>query len=139
VDAVSRKEFWEMLMRLKGHDITILVSTPYMDEAELCDRVALIQNGHLLSVDRPENVIGNYSSKLLAISAADMYRLKKDLEMTEHAGSVHLFGQQLHLSSEKDVREELSAYLGKMGHRDLIIETVSPNIEDCFLDLMARD
>lgn len=139
VDAVSRKEFWEMLTRLKGHDITILVSTPYMDEAELCDRVALIQNGRLLSVDRPENVIGNYHSNLLAISAADMYRLKKDLEMTEHAGCVHLFGQKLHLSSEKDIREELSAYLGKKGHRDLSIETISPTIEDCFLDLMTRE
>jgi ABC-type multidrug transport system ATPase subunit len=139
VDAVSRKEFWEMLIRLKGHDITILVSTPYMDEAELCDRVALIQNGRLLSVDRPENVIGNYSSNLLAISAADMYRLKKDLEMTEYAGSVYLFGQRIHFSSEKDVREELSAYLEEKGHRDLNIETISPNIEDCFLDLMARD
>lgn len=140
VDAVSRREFWDMLMRLKGHEITIMVSTPYMDEAELCDRVALIQNGRILSVDKPENVIRNYSSSLLAISAPDLYRLKKDLEAFEHTVSVYLFGQKLHLSLKQvDIEEELSEYLTKKGHRDLSIETISPNIEDCFLDLMVRE
>ncbi len=139
VDAVSRKEFWEMLVRLKAHDITILVSTPYMDEAELCDRVALIQDGQILSVETPDKIIGNYNDRLLAIRAADLYQLKKDLEEYEYTNSAYLFGQDIHLTlRDVDKEKELKGYLVKMGHRDLSIDHIRPNIEDCFLDLMTR-
>ena len=97
VDAVSRKEFWEMLVRLKTHDITIMVSTPYMDEAEICDRVALIQNGRILSVDTPGNIIGQYRGKLLSVSSPDLYSLKLDLEAYVNTLSAYLFGQVLTL------------------------------------------
>ncbi len=138
VDAVSRKEFWEMLMRLKDHSITILVSTPYMDEAELCDRVALIQDGSILSVDTPENITGNYEGKLLAVRAEDLYQLKKDLAGYEHTLSVYLFGQNLHLTMmEKNSEKDLRSYLKTKGHGELRIDQINPNIEDCFLDLMA--
>jgi ABC-2 type transport system ATP-binding protein len=138
VDAVSRKEFWEMLMRLKDHRITILVSTPYMDEAELCDRVALIQDGNILSVDSPGNIIDNYKDKLLAVRAEDLYQLKKDLAEYEHTLSVYLFGQNLHLTMmEKNSEKDLRSYLEMKGHGELRIDQINPNIEDCFLDLMA--
>src|SRR5213079_3679686 len=79
VDAVSRKEFWEMLKRLKQQGITILVSTPYMDEATLCDRIALIQSGSILSIDTPENIVKAYPGELYAVKAKDMYKLAHDL------------------------------------------------------------
>ena len=63
VDPVSRKEFWEMLKRLKQQHITIVVSTPYMDEATLCDKIALMQNGKILSIDTPGNIIQILSRK----------------------------------------------------------------------------
>jgi ABC-type multidrug transport system ATPase subunit len=139
VDAVSRKEFWEMLMRLKSHSITILVSTPYMDEAELCDRVALIQNGRILSVDTPESIIGNYRGGIFAISSADIHRVKKDLEMYEFTLSVYLFGQHIHLNlKEGGSEKQLAVFLEEKGHGGARIESIRPNIEDCFLDLMVK-
>ncbi|MCK4855892.1 MAG: ABC transporter ATP-binding protein, partial [Bacteroidales bacterium] len=98
VDAVSRKEFWEMLIRLKGSDLTILVSTPYMDEAELCDRVALLQDGKLLSVNTPARIKENYQQQLWALRAENMYRLKSDLAGYENTRSVFLFGRDLHVT-----------------------------------------
>jgi ABC-type multidrug transport system ATPase subunit len=140
VDAVSRKEFWEMLLRLKDHDITILVSTPYMDEAGLCNRVALIQDGNVLSVDSPGAIIENYRGMLLAVSAGDLYQVKKDLGAWEHTSSVYLFGQHLHLTLDDDESEkELPAYLAEKGHGEAVIKTIEPGIEDCFLELMNRE
>ncbi len=139
VDAVSRKEFWEMLIQLKDHDITILVSTPYMDEAELCDRVALIQEGSILSLDTPGNIMGNFQKRLLSIKGRDIYQLKNDLEDYRNTGSVYLFGQHLHLTL-KDYREdkELRSYLSDKGHTNLEVKEIKPNIEDCFLELMTK-
>src|SRR5436853_3610962 len=79
VDPVSRKEFWEMLKRLKQQNITIVVSTPYMDEASLCDRIALIQNGKILSINTPEEIVKSFPNKLYKIKADNMYCLLKDL------------------------------------------------------------
>src|SRR6478609_5601917 len=78
VDVVSRKEFWEMLKRLKAQGISILVSTPYMDEASLCDRIALIQNGNIMSLDTPKNIIAGFPAKLYAVKSKDIYRLLKN-------------------------------------------------------------
>src|SRR5260221_2671046 len=79
VDLVSRREFWEMLKRLKAQNITIIVSTPYMDEANLCDRIALIQSGRILSIDTPANVIKAYPDNLYAIKADNMFHLLKNI------------------------------------------------------------
>jgi len=139
VDAVSGKEFWEMLVRLKTNEITIMVSTPYMDEAEICDRVALIQNGKILSVDTPGNIIGQYKGKILAISSPDLYSLKNDLESYVKTHSVYLFGQVLHLTiAEEESEKDLIKFLEKKGYKNLVVNKISPNIEDCFLDLMVK-
>ena len=139
VDAVSRKEFWEMLVRLKTHDITIMVSTPYMDEAEICDRVALIQNGRILSVDTPGNIIGQYRGKLLSVSSPDLYSLKLDLEAYVNTLSAYLFGQVLHLTlAEEDSEEDLEEFLEKKGYKDIVVNRIRPTIEDCFLALMVK-
>lgn len=140
VDAVSRKEFWEMLLRLKGSDLTILVSTPYMDEAELCDRVALLQDGKLLSVNTPARIKEVFEQQLWALRAENMYRLKNDLAGYGDTRSVFLFGQDLHITLKQEDRpEKLQAWLEKMGHKQIHIESIQPGVEDCFMELMSKE
>ena len=102
VDPVSRKEFWEMLKRLKQQDITIVVSTPYMDEATLCDRIALMQSGKILSIDTPENIIQSYPGNLYKIKSGKIYALLKDLNKYHNTLSCYTFGEYLHLSLKND-------------------------------------
>jgi len=141
VDAVSRKEFWEMLKKLKEKGITIMVSTPYMDEANLCDRVALIQKGNLLEVSTPESVIGNYQYPLYEVKSKDMNRLGIDLSQWPVARSVFRFGDCLHLSmknNETDIKS-LIDFLENRRHQQIEILNIIPNIEDCFMALMSED
>ena len=139
VDAVSRKEFWEMLKRLKEKDITIMVSTPYMDEASLCDRVALIQKGEIMRIDTPENIISQYNGNLFAVRTDNMYQLMKDLHQYEETISVFLFGQYLHLTVKNEHMNsgEIQNWLSLKEHRNIHIEKAKPNIEDCFMELMS--
>jgi len=96
VDPVSRKEFWEMLKRLKQQHITIVVSTPYMDEATLCDKIALMQNGKILSIDTPGNIIQSYPENLYKIKAGKIYDLLKDLNKYQYTLGCYTFGEYLH-------------------------------------------
>lgn len=138
VDAVSRQEFWEMLKKLQQKNITILVSTPYMDEATLCDRVALIQNGQILEVDTPTAVTNRFPSDLYKVSADNTYRLILDLRKYKKAESAFAFGQFVHLTSSPDTtnEQELESYLQAMKHTNINIEKVKPGIEDVFINLM---
>ncbi len=140
IDAVSRKEFWEMLMKLKERGITIIVSTSYMDEAGLCHRVGLIQNGHLLSVDAPEVIRNQFEEKLFAVRSYEMYRLVRDLESFKMIRTAFMFGQSVHitLSETRDPVNELTVYLEGLGHTDIQIEPLFPGIEDCFMELMTK-
>ncbi|MBV6652233.1 MAG: ABC transporter ATP-binding protein [Mameliella sp.] len=135
VDPVSRQEFWEMLKRLKAKDITILVSTPYMDEASLCDRVALIQDGAILEVNTPEELISQYDKPLLAVKTNNMYKLIQDLRQFEPAHSVFPFGEYVHLSLKQSIWPELIyGYLLDKGHLDIEIKRAMPTIEDIFME-----
>lgn len=139
VDTVSRKEFWEMLRRLKEEGITILVSTPYMDEATLCERIALIQSGRILSIDTPGKIISQYPEHLYAIKAAEMSRLLRDLRESEYVGSCFSFGEYHHITFNNDSdtnKNELISYLQSRSHRDIDLRPVTPTIEDCFIKLM---
>lgn len=138
VDAVSRREFWDMLKRLQDYGITILVSTPYMDEASLCNRVALIQKGHIMQVDSPEAIVSNYRHRLLAVSSDDMYRLKQDLEAHSDVHTAFLFGQFLHVSLKQPDTPlaRLHEYLVGRGHQHIHIEPAQAGIEDSFMELM---
>ncbi len=138
VDAVSRKEFWEMLIRLKEKGITILVSTPYMDEANLCDRVALIQNGEIMAIDKPEKVISSFGRKLWAVKSNSIYQLIKDLRAFEFIDTVFPFGEYLHITTkDKDLDIlEMKSVLSKKNHSDIEIKEIEANIEDCFMNLM---
>jgi ABC-type multidrug transport system ATPase subunit len=139
VDAVSRMEFWEMLRRLKESNITIIVSTPYMDEASLCDRVALIQGGKIMKISRPEEVVAGYTRELLAVKSGRFFELLTDLHACPGVHSVHAFGQSAHVAYDKTglSAETLRQYLNGSGHPDAVIEPIKPTIEDCFMELMV--
>jgi len=141
VDVVSRKEFWEMLKRLKEQGITILVSTPYMDEASLCERIALIQDGEIMSIDTPDNITKQFPDKLFAIRSDDMSKLLKDLRHDTLIKSSYSFGDSIHITFI-DVDEltisELQNKLNILGHKSIEIEIISPTIEDCFIRLMNK-
>lgn len=140
VDAVSRKEFWEMLKKLQKKDITILVSTPYMDEAVLCDRVALMQNGKILDVDSPQQITEKFPRKIIQVRAKNMYKLINDLRAFEKAESAFAFGEFVHFTGINDEVEtiELDNYLQKLGHENILAEEIPAGIEDVFMELMKR-
>ena len=141
VDPVSRKEFWEMLKRLKEQKITIIVSTPYMDEASLCDRIALIQTGKILSIDTPGAIIRSYPGNLYKARATKMFRLLNDLNHHPNTLSCYTFGEYLHLSLKHDDEQNrtmLLDHLKKLDHQDIEISEVTPTIEDCFIKLLKN-
>ncbi|MFZ4411804.1 MAG: ABC transporter ATP-binding protein [Bacteroidales bacterium] len=139
VDAVSRKEFWEMLKRLKESGITIIISTPYMDEAGMCDRVSLIQGGNILSTDTPANIINGFNKQLYAVKTASMYLMMQDLRSWSNTESIHLFGQYVHITLNEGNQKDIESYLESKLHHSIEIKQQSPNIEDSFMRLMAKN
>ena len=137
VDPVSRLEFWEMLKRLQQKGITILVSTPYMDEAELCDRIALIQDGKILKIDTPQEIINDFPKKLYEIKADNMYKLIKYLKKYEHHYSVYPFGEFVHYTDKRpDFNpEDLYQHLEKEGMKNIVLQETKATIEDTFMEL----
>jgi len=136
VDPVSRKEFWEMLKRLKEQGISILVSTPYMDEAKLCDRIALIQNGEILEIDTPQNIVDRFDNNLYAVRSDNMFELLTEIRNFPNTKSCFAFGDKHHLvlnDSNFDLNE-LKTYL--QNQTNLEINKIEPGIEDCFMRLM---
>ena len=137
VDPVSRKEFWEMLKRLQQKDITILVSTPYMDEAELCDRVALIQDGKILEINTPEAIVENYSKSIYNVRANNMYQLINNLKSYDYNHSVYPFGEFVHYTDKRSDfnPEELRNYLASKNLSEIEIAKTKATIEDVFMEL----
>jgi ABC-type multidrug transport system ATPase subunit len=140
VDPVSRNEFWDMLGNLKKEGITIVVSTPYMDEANKCDRIALMQKGKIMETDYLKNIIGRFPRKLFAVKSDGMFVLLNELREYKFANSVFSFGDSLHYSDSRDnvTKDEILEYLKTKDHENVIIEEIDPNIEDCFMDLMSK-
>jgi len=167
VDVVSRKEFWEMLKKLKAQGITIIVSTPYMDEAKLCERIALIQNGRIMSVDTPGNIIRAYPEKLFAAKSDDIYKLLKDFRNHPEVDRAFAFGEFIHISLKNAERTTLNAERSTLNaerstlnaerttvssqldilnriaaennHTGIQIKEIEPGIEDSFILLMGRN
>ncbi|MDP2301553.1 MAG: ABC transporter ATP-binding protein [Ignavibacteria bacterium] len=137
VDPVSRKELWEMLKKLKQQGISILVSTPYMDEAEMCDRIALIQNGNFLKIDTPKNIVNQFDNILWALSSNRMYDLLNDLRNHPKIKSCYAFGDSHHITISTDnfLLNDLNIFLNEKGHKDIEISPIKASIEDCFMQL----
>ena len=138
VDPVSRKEFWEMLKRLKEQGISILVSTPYMDEAKICDRIALIQNGNILEIDTPQNTVDRFDKNLYAVRSDNMFELLKDLRSFPETESCFAFGDKHHLVL-KDNNFDLNKLKTHLQNQtNLEMKKIEPGIEDCFMRLIAN-
>ena len=137
VDPVSRKEFWGMLQKLREQGITILVSTPYMDEASLCDRIALIQNGQFLKIDTPKNIVSQFADVLWAAKSDNMHKLLEDIRANKNVNSAFAFGDSIHVTVDSGQLkvESLKEYLVEKGHKNIKIEAIEPTIEDCFMEL----
>lgn len=137
VDPVSRKEFWIMLKRLQQKGITILVSTPYMDEASLCDRIALIQKGKILKIDTPANIISNYEKVIYDVQAKNTHGLIHDLKNYPNQYSVYAFGEYVHYIDKNAAfnPNDLETYLKNKNHNNIIIKPATITIEDIFMDL----
>jgi ABC-2 type transport system ATP-binding protein len=144
VDAVSRREFWELLDRLEKTGLTIVVSTPYMDEADRCDRVALIQRGQLLGIDTPDRIAASFGRPLFTVRGAERYRLLIAARAYANAATVFPFGDVLHYTDRRDgvapeqIARELLEYLRGRGFADAEVGETRPTIEDTFMARMGE-
>lgn len=140
VDPVSRREFWDMLAKLKGRGITIFVSTPYMDEASRCDRIALIQNGQILAVDTLANILQCHQDVVLAVRGDGLHAASVFLKKLPAVKSCYPFGEELHVSTSDPAfgPAQLLVDLAAVGFGNLEVAPVPPTIEDVFMELMGR-
>ncbi|MDP3399407.1 MAG: ABC transporter ATP-binding protein [Bacteroidales bacterium] len=142
VDPVSRREFWQMLDRLKAIGITIIVSTAYMDEALLCDRIALMKNGILLGVNSPAGMVASYNNRLLAVKGDDMHSILKVLRDIKVVKSAYSFGHEHHAAISPDFGgdavEKISQELTARGLNDTLVKSIKPSVEDCYMELSAN-
>jgi ABC-2 type transport system ATP-binding protein len=136
VDAVSRREFWELLARMRTSGLTIVVSTPYMDEANRCDRIALMQSGRILATDAPAAVAASFDKTLLAVRSSDRYRALLALRDYPHTHRVYPFGEALHLADDR-AGVDAAGFLHEKGFGDASVEPTSPTIEDVFISRMG--
>ena len=141
VDAVSRKEFWEMLYRLKNYGISIIVSTPYMDEASRCDRIALIQDGRIMALDTPSGIVSQFERKILALHSKDNYLLQKFLGGFPAVRNIYPSGQQVHLTSADTSlkKEDVLSFLQGTEWESAEVMDITAGIEDCFIELMSKN
>ena len=141
VDPVSRKEFWEMLQRLKLQGITMVVATPYMDEAALCDRIALMQHGKVLSINTPEKISNSYPDLLFEVKAGRTANVLRALENFDQKKNVYAYGEFVHLSVEQNENfniENITEYLKKEGFENIEINPIKASIEDSFIRLLSN-
>ena len=140
VDAVSRSEFWDMLHNLREQGLSILVSTPYMDEASRCDRIALCNTGHILDIDSPQSMVEKFDGKLYGIKAHDMYDLLKALRNEDDITNCYTAGEYHHLLAKSGFDpDNLKQILIAQGHSDVEIKSIIPDIEDVFIRLLSNE
>lgn len=140
VDPVSRKEFWDMLKKLKEGGMTILVSTAYMDEATRCDRIALMREGEFIAIDTPANIIADYKQTLWSVRGDNLSSMLADLRAYPQVETCFAFGDQHHITVDPQLtQEELHEYLTQKGYTNVSIDVIIPTVEDCFLALTNEE
>lgn len=140
VDAVSRSEFWDMLSELKSKGISMLVSTPYMDEARRCDRIALCNEGRVLGIDTPQGIVGTFGEQLYALSGDNMYGLLSEARRAPGVRECYPFGEAHHVvAGEGFDPAEFARKLVAEGFRNVDIRPAEPGIEDVFIKLMHHE
>lgn len=140
VDAVSRSEFWDMLAELKSKGISMLVSTPYMDEASRCDRIALINEGHILGIDTPQGIVAGFDEPLYAVSSKEMFGLLIEARRTQGVKECYPFGEAHHMVTERGFdTARFADELTGLGFRNVVVRPVEAGIEDVFIKLMRHE
>ena len=143
VDAVSRREFWDLLARIKTSGLTIVVSTPYMDEANRCDRVALVQRGRILAIDTPSAITASFDQPLFAVRVADRFRALHVLRDYPNTNTIYPFGEVMHFTDNRSgvnpdqIAREATTYLGEHGVPNAAVTPTPPTIEDTFMARMG--
>lgn len=141
VDAVSRREFWEMLRRLKSGGMTIVVSTPYMDEAGMCDRIALMQKGQILGIDTPRAITAAYARPLVEVRGAEVYQLLLALREYPYLYSVYAFGDSVHYTDSRTAADvgDIVSYLQRRGFQRIEATSIEATVEDSFMELLEQN
>lgn len=143
VDAVSRREFWDLLSRIKTSGLTIVVSTPYMDEANRCDRVALMQRGRILAIDTPKAITESFDRPLFAVRVADRFGALRALREYPNTNTIYPFGEVMHFTDKRlgtsadDIAREATTFLDTHGIANANVALTSPTIEDTFMARMG--
>lgn len=141
VDPVSRKEFWEILSNIKQQNITVVVSTPYMDEATLCDRIALLQEGSIITMDTPQNIIDHFCGTLYTLRTSNIFSLLKIMENYHHNCTFYPYGENLHIIFYDDIQialPQFEQFLHDNGQAYSNLLQISPTIEDCFIEITSK-
>lgn len=139
VDPVSRKEFWEILRSIKQQGISVMVSTPYMDEATLCDRIALMQDGQIMRLDTPKNIIRDFNGHLVTLQTPDIFQLLKVMEHYTAHCTFYPYGENLHVIFYEPLEKAIPEFEAFLQQNDIThgeIKQIEPNIEDCFIEIV---
>ncbi|MBR4487085.1 MAG: ABC transporter ATP-binding protein [Bacteroidales bacterium] len=139
VDPVSRKEFWEILRSIKQQGISVMVSTPYMDEATLCDRIALMQDGQIMRLDTPKNIIRDFNGHLVTLQTPDIFQLLKVMGQYAAHCTFYPYGENLHVIFYEPLEKAIPEFEVFLQQNDIThgeIEQIEPNIEDCFIEIV---
>ena len=140
IDAVSRVELWDMLKKLKEQNLTIIVSTPYMDEAELCDKVAFMQKGEVMEINTPQQIVEDYDTPIYAIKGDNFYNLLLSLRKMELTRTAFPFGESIHLTTYEEFNEnELNKIVSDFSNQRTETKRIKANIEDCFMAKMLKN
>ncbi len=142
VDPVSRKEFWDLLDKIREYQVTVVVSTPYMDEVGRCDRIALMQDGRFIIVDTPESIIKNYKGDLYAIKTSQLFKLLEIMPQFQEKCSYYPYGEYFHISFYHDTKHAKNSFLQFLKQHEIEFEKmehISPLLEDCFIEIIKED
>ncbi len=139
VDAVSRVELWEMLKNLKKQGLTIIVSTPYMNEAQWCDRVALMQKGNIMEINKPDVIEAMFADPIFSVKAQNFYNLLEDIRKLEIIKYAYFFGTSIHVTTKDKIDpSELNTMIEHISGQNTTTESIDANIEDCFISKMTN-
>ncbi len=139
VDPVSRKEFWDILKSIRHEGITVVVSTPYMDEATRCDRIALIQDGRIIGINPPDTFIRDFKGKLFTFRCDNIFALLSAMERCPLNCNYYPYGDNCHIAFYDSLDTALPTFeqfLQDNGLRHETLVAISPSVEDCFIEIV---
>lgn len=139
VDPVSRREFWKLLAEFVAGGLTIVLATPYLDEAERCSRVALLSEGRVLALEEPGRLREALPGQTAEVVAADLRRARDVLDGAPEVASAEAFGDRLHVRLAGERRPDvLAGILAAAGIAGALVRPITPSLEDVFIELLAR-